>query len=100
MDTHTAVAAYCADKFREENGSDVPMIIASTASPFKFAQGVYGALTGNVPEDAVKALDMLADISGQAIPAPLSTAVNSDVRFTEKIDVSSMRDSVRNFLNK
>ena len=76
------------------------MIIASTASPFKFAQGVYGALTGNVPEDAVKALDMLADISGQAIPAPLSTAVNSDVRFTEKIDVSSMRDSVRNFLNK
>ena len=100
IDTHTAVAAYCADKFREENGDGTPMIIASTASPFKFAQGVYGALTGNVPEDAVKALDMLAEISGQSIPAPLATAVNSDIRFSERINVSDMRDSVRNFLNK
>jgi len=100
IDTHTAVAAYCADKFMEENDSNVPMIIASTASPFKFAQGVYGALTGNVPEDAVKALDMLSEISGNEIPAPLANAVKSEVRFSERINVSEMRDSVREFLNK
>ncbi len=100
IDTHTAVAAYCADKYLAEKNDEVPVIIASTASPFKFAQGVYGALTGETPEDAVKALDMLSELSGIEIPAPLQAAVNSEVRFSEKIDISDMRDSVRNFLIK
>jgi len=99
IDTHTAVAAYCADKYAEETGDTTPVIIASTASPFKFAQGVYGALTENTPDDAVLALDMLSDISGVTVPAPLANAVKDTVRFNEVVDPDDMRKSVRIFLN-
>jgi len=98
IDTHTAVAAYCADKYREETNDGTPIIVASTASPFKFSQGVFAALTGEIVADAVDALHKLEDYSGEKIPAPLSSAVNGKVRFSERIDVKDMRNSVKNFL--
>lgn len=98
IDTHTAVAAYCADKYREETSDGTPIIVASTASPFKFSQGVFAALTGENVEDAVEALHKLESYSGEKIPAPLSSAVNGKVRFSERIDVKDMRNSVKNFL--
>ena len=36
LDTHTAVAYRVAEQFRRADGSGTPMIVASTASPFKF----------------------------------------------------------------
>ena len=98
IDTHTAVAAHCADKYREETNNETPVIIASTASPFKFSQGVYEALTGEYVEDAVDALNKLEAYSVEKIPAPLSNAVNGQIRFSERIDVKDMRASVKSFL--
>ena len=37
MDTHTAVAYFAAEAYRQETKDDRPMLVVSTASPFKFA---------------------------------------------------------------
>ncbi|WDV48019.1 threonine synthase [Clostridiaceae bacterium M8S5] len=44
MDTHTAVAYHVCAKYQEQSGDNKKIIIASTASPFKFAGSVYRAL--------------------------------------------------------
>ena len=44
IDTHTAVAAAVYDRYQEETGDRTPAVIASTASPFKFARSVMTAI--------------------------------------------------------
>ena len=44
-DTHTAVALNVYEQYVKEFGSEVPTIIASTASPYKFAPAVLGAIS-------------------------------------------------------
>ena len=44
IDTHTAVAAFVANEYRNKNTSHNKILIASTASPFKFAGSVLTAL--------------------------------------------------------
>ena len=44
MDTHTAVAYAAAEKYRAESGTKNPMVIVSTASPYKFTKDVMTAL--------------------------------------------------------
>ena len=99
IDTHTAVAAACVEEYRKTTGGDLPILIASTASPFKFAQGVYHALTGETATDAVAALTMLSDYTGAPIPAPLAEAIRGEVRFTGKCEPNEMREAIRAFLN-
>ena len=55
-DTHTSVALTCADKYLCESASKVPLVAASTASPYKFAADVYASLTDEKPQDELKAL--------------------------------------------
>ncbi len=47
IDTHTAVAISTARRYASETGDLRKCIIASTASAYKFAKGVYEALGGN-----------------------------------------------------
>lgn len=44
MDTHTAVAAYVCKKYREESKDTKKCLVASTASPYKFARSVMTAI--------------------------------------------------------
>ena len=44
MDTHTAVAYAAYQKYKAESGDDKPMVIVSTASPYKFTKDVMTAL--------------------------------------------------------
>ncbi len=98
MDTHTAVAAHCADQYRRERGGDLPILTASTASPFKFAAAVYEALTGEHTDDALLALDLLASRTGRAIPAPLAACTKKPVRFSETVTPEGMRPSIADFI--
>ncbi|MBQ7172358.1 MAG: threonine synthase [Clostridia bacterium] len=98
IDTHTAVAANCAEQYRRETGGDLPILTASTASPFKFAAAVYEALTGEHTDDALKALDLLAARAGRPIPAPLAACTKKPVRFTETVTTDGMRPSIAEFI--
>ena len=67
-DTHTAVAFHVA----EANRSDAPMVVLSTASPFKFSADVLHALKdADVPADPFKCADELESLSGERMPEQL-----------------------------
>ena len=97
IDTHTAVALYAANKYRAESGDTTTMVVASTASPYKFASDVYASIKGETPADGLAALDMLTELTGVEIPYPLKGIADRKVRFEEVIDAPDMPKKVLEF---
>ena len=97
-DTHTAVALASAEQYLVDHAGDavVPMVVASTASPYKFAADVFVSLTGGeqLPKDPLSALDELTAKTGVAIPYPLCGLGERTIRFTEVIDAADMPSAV------
>ncbi|MDD6620561.1 MAG: threonine synthase [Eubacteriales bacterium] len=94
-DTHTAVAVKVYDEYVKETGDDIPTVIDSTASPYKFSASVLNAvLDGNAPEiDEFSMVDKLNKVTGAEIPKPLASLKDKSVRFTNvcnKEDMSQM----------
>ena len=94
-DTHTAVALCSADKYVSETGDKTPMVVASTASPYKFAADVCKSLGMEKPADDMDALDMLSSFSKTEISYPLRGLSEREVRFTRVIDACEMLDVVK-----
>lgn len=95
-DTHTAVALSCVDGYLTgRTGSDrLPVITASTASPYKFAGDVWGSLTGkNAPEGAA-ALEALSQLTHTDIPTPLAGLEERRIVFDRVCDVADMAHDV------
>ena len=96
-DTHTAVGYHAALKHLEDQSNIRPIILASTASPYKFAGAVYRALTGKDASGELEALDELSLLTGTKIPAPLADIGSREVRFNETIKPEDMTASVLTF---
>lgn len=60
-DPHTAVAAGALRKYRAATGDDRVTVVASTASPYKFAPAVCEALGMGTINDAYACIDALAE---------------------------------------
>lgn len=99
-DTHTAVGLSCAEQYINETGDTTPMVVASTASPYKFAQDVCKAITGETEQDPLGALDKLSDMTGTEITYPLRNIAQRQIRFTNSVHVSDMTDEVLSFAKK
>ncbi len=97
IDTHTAVAVRAAEKYAEESGSASPMLIVSTASPYKFAGDVLLSLKGEKPEDDLSALELLKEATGEDIPSPLQKILTKEAIHTDVIRKEDMKESVRAF---
>lgn len=89
IDTHTAVALKCANEYIAKAGDARKMIIASTASPYKFAVDVLEALTGERNEP-LEALELLSRHTSTEIPAPLFGLDTREVRFKKTIAKDEM----------
>ena len=100
MDTHTAVAFHAAEQYRAESGDNTKTVIASTASPYKFANDVYYSLFGEKPKDELSALDELSAKTGTEIPYPLRGLANRKVNFTTVTDPENMLCEVYFYLEK
>ena len=74
-DTHTAVAFHVA---AQKKRSGVPMVVLSTASPFKFPRSVLEALGRTAPENDFEAMQQLEAATGHAAPASLALFVLGD----------------------
>ncbi len=98
IDTHTAVALSCAKQYMSQNKSGVKMVVASTASPYKFAADVYTSITDKAPTDELSALDELRALTGTEIPYPLCGIGERKVRFDTVIDKENMPSEVLNTL--
>ena len=87
LDTHTAVA-FCAAK---KAGTDRrPMVVAATASPFKFAPAVLDALTGEKAPDGEQSLRRLEELTGIKAPKQLLELFSRQERFNEVIPKDQM----------
>ena len=99
IDTHTAVALYAAKKC----ASDVPVLTASTASPYKFTADVLSALTGkrDMSDDFFRILRELNEKTGAPVPKPLADLESKTRRFTASVGKSKdeMFAEVANFAN-
>jgi threonine synthase len=100
IDTHTAVGYSAAKQYIAECGNERKIVLASTASPFKFACDVYEALSGEKPEDELGALDSLSCETGCEIPAPIASIRSKEVRFTEVCKSQDMKKTVIEFAKK
>lgn len=83
MDTHTGVAMNVALKYLEKKAIDdeSPMVVVSTASPYKFPQDVLYAITGNDVKDSFKGVKRLHAATAMEIPKSLMELRYKEVRF-------------------
>ena len=72
-DTHTAVALHAADEYRKMEHPDVPVVVLSTASPFKFPEAVLTALGETPSGDAFAQMEQLSRLTKLEAPAALSS---------------------------
>jgi len=96
-DPHTAVALYCADKYVSESGDKAPMLVASTASPYKFPAAVLSAIGGKVPAEDFDCLAELQKLSGVCPPANLAALKTKAVRFTTVVEKEGIDACVEQF---
>lgn len=94
-DTHTAVAVAVCDAYVRETGDKTPVVVASTASPYKFSKAVLGALDrGESPESEFDMVEQLREISGVEVPAPLANLKGKTARFGDVTDKEEMQGVV------
>jgi threonine synthase len=89
-DTHTAVGLKVAFTEKSKNA----MLIASTASPYKFPASVLCALGESVPESEFDAAEKLAETTQTAIPHSLLELKEKRVRFTGSIEKEQMQQFI------
>lgn len=90
IDTHTAVAVSVYNDYLEASGDDRPVVIASTASPYKFANSVLSSLDIAVPENEFDAVKLMCEKTDTPIPGPISALENATVRFDNVCEKQDM----------
>ena len=89
-DPHTAVAMRAARLYKAQAEEKRPVVVLSTASPFKFPGAVLRALEADAGGDEFQQMEQLSDISGLPIPRNLAGLRQKSVRFTDVIDGEEM----------
>lgn len=84
-DPHTAVALRVAQQYQQKAGDKTPMVVLSTASPYKFPGDVLAALGRSVPADEFEAMEQLEQHCGLPIPQALKGLRQKPERFTQVI---------------
>ncbi len=98
VDTHTAVASCVYGKYRAQTGDTVPTVIASTASPYKFARSVMTAIDGKDGKydamDDFELTDELRRVSGVAVPPAVAELRGAPVLHTRVTERDGMKAAV------
>lgn len=99
IDTHTAVAVGVYNKYKEKIGDKRPVVIASTASPYKFSKSVLSALGEKTTDDEFEAVNTLSSLTNTAIPRPIADLNTAKVRFSEVYEKQDLYNAVKSALN-
>ena len=98
LDTHTAVAWNVAGQYRTKSGSDRPLVVVSTASPFKFCDQVLRGIGGTADAFGPALIRRLSCETQIDAPAPLTGLDARPVRFGGCVDKAQMLHTVDEFL--
>lgn len=93
-DTHTAVAVNVYGQYKTATGDNKPAVIASTASPYKFADSVLKAVSDENAGSEFGNVRLLKKITAAEIPAPIKALESAKVRFNEICDKDKMLNAV------
>ncbi|MCQ2548548.1 MAG: threonine synthase [Lachnospiraceae bacterium] len=99
IDTHTGVAAAAFGKYLENTKDTTPTVIASTASPFKFARSVMNAI--DTKYDAMsdfELIDELSKVGNVSIPNAIEEIRNAPVRHKTVCEKEDMVAEIKKFL--
>jgi len=89
-DPHTATGWAVAEDYVNQTGDNAPLVVLSTASPYKFPAAVLEALGGSCRADEVDQMEQLQALTGVTIPAPLATLRGKEERHTGVIGKEEM----------
>lgn len=99
MDTHTGVGYVVHKKYVEKTGDNKEVLIASTASPFKFPRSICNSLGFEVDfMDDFKVLNTLFEESKNEIPESLSNLETKKVIHTKTTKVKYMKKALKEYL--
>ncbi len=97
IDTHTAVALHAADCYMNDYKTERKILVASTASAYKFANDVLSSIRGYKAKTDILALTELQEYTGTHAPVQLSALPSKDILHTEVIDKEEMKDNTLAF---
>lgn len=103
LDPHTAVAWKAASVYASETRDGFPVVVLSTASPFKFADSVLKALGEKeilTESDPLSLLTRLSTLTGWPIPVGLAGLNAKTIRHRSKCRVDTMPEAVVGFVEK
>ena len=99
IDTHTAVAAKVCKDYQKESKDMKKTVIASTASPYKFARSVMTSIDEKY--DALEEFDLIDSlevISNVDIPNAVEEIRNAEILHTRECDADKMEETVKAIL--
>ena len=101
IDTHTGVAAAVCEKYRALTGDGKKMIVASTASPYKFSRSVMEAILGKQPEAGeFELIDKMHEMSGVPIPQAIEEIRDAKIRHDRRCRPEEMKETVKSTFSK
>jgi len=97
-DTHTAVAVNVYNQYVEKTGDNTTAVIASTASPYKFAKSVLSAVSDKEESSEFAYVRTLSSVTNTEIPSPIAALEKAEVRFNQVADKTEMQDVIKKAL--
>lgn len=89
-DPHTAAGWYAAENYVNQTGDAAPMVVLSTASPYKFPAAVLSALGAPLQGAEFDQMEQLQDICGVPIPSGLAQLREKTPRHLDVIGKDEM----------
>ncbi len=101
LDTHTGVSVYVAQSYEDSKlvKDNVPAVVVSTASPYKFPQDVLYAITGNDVKDSFKGIKRLHAATAMEVPKSLMELRYKTPRFKNSAAPAKIFDEVVKFVD-
>ena len=93
-DTHTATGWAVAEDYVNQVNDGRPMVVLSTASPYKFPAAVLSSLESVEGNDEFKQMERLQEVSGMPIPKNLAGLDKKPERHTNVIPKDQMLEYV------
>lgn len=99
IDTHTGVASAVYEQYKAKTGDATKTVIASTASPYKFAGSVMTAAFGSqAGMDEFAVIEELSKTSGVPVPQAVEELRNAPVRHNTECAADLMQQTVKSLL--
>ena len=100
LDPHTAVASFVTNKYQEASHDQAPTVIISTASPYKFPETVFHALTKkDVKEKGIPAIKELNAFLQEDITGNVNNLIKAGNYQEQITEANEMENTLLNILD-